>query len=117
MLLFCQFYGIQPQLGLSEMATLRLIMSKRLQNPHGNGLFRPKTKAKISSNGLKANNVHQNEWHYVFAQKGLAISGVDARLDNYPGTILYYFEVKLIQMPSYNWSVNLPKIFSNCEKK
>jgi hypothetical protein len=88
-----------------------LIKCKRLQNPKGNGLCRPKTKVKISSDGLKAKNINQNEWHYVFAKKGFAVSGVHSRPDNYPGTILYYFEVKLIQMTSFNWSVNLN--FSN----
>jgi hypothetical protein len=74
--------------------------SKRLCNPEKNGWKVPNTDAIISSNGLLA-CYNTGEWHNVFSKKGFPISGELCRKDNFPGTILYYFEVT--QISSYRW--------------
>jgi hypothetical protein len=74
-----------------------LLKTKRLCNPEENRWSRSTTKARIAPNGLKASakGYHQ----CVFAEKGFLISGADCRrqsADNFPGTILYYYEVRLM---------------------
>jgi hypothetical protein len=79
--------------------------SKRLVNPIGNRLNQANCKVKISPDGLKANSNEKNGWQYVFAEQAFCISGEKFWTDNFPGTIMYYFEV--MEMIPYNWSVFL----------
>jgi hypothetical protein len=71
--------------------------SKRLGNPKQNGWEVSNTDAIISSNsnGLLASD-NTGAWLNVFAKKGFPITGQLSRTDNFPGTILYYFEVTII---------------------
>jgi hypothetical protein len=48
----------------------------------------------ISQNGLNVSN-NTNEWQDVFAVQTFLISGPQCRMDEFPGTILYYYEVKV----------------------
>jgi hypothetical protein len=66
--------------------------SKLLRNPEQNGWEVFNTGAIISSNGLLANN-NIGTWRNVIAKKGFPITEELSRKDNFPGTILYYFEV------------------------
>jgi hypothetical protein len=50
----------------------------------------------ISYNGLYASDNTGILWTDVFAQNGFPISGDLSRPDNFPGTIVYYFEVTQI---------------------
>jgi hypothetical protein len=67
--------------------------SKRLRNPLKNGWNRSNTNAIISFNGLQVSD-YREHFSIVFAKKGFPISGeLSRKEDNFPGTILYYFEV------------------------
>jgi hypothetical protein len=61
-------------------------------NPGQNDWEVSNTDAIIYSNGLLA---HDNTgfWNNVCAKKGFHITGELYRTDNFPGKILYYFEV------------------------
>jgi hypothetical protein len=50
----------------------------------------------ISSNKLIASDNNGFGWGYVSAKKGFPINGQLPRTDNFPGIILYYFEVTII---------------------
>jgi hypothetical protein len=70
--------------------------SKRLRNPEQNAWNNSSTNAIISFNGLQASD-YREHLSIVFANKGFSISGELARKeDNFPGTIMYYFEVTKI---------------------
>jgi hypothetical protein len=66
--------------------------TKRIRNPKGNGWEKGNTTATIL--GLKAHNPNKCG-RLVFAIEGFAISPEICRKDEFPGTILYYFEVTL----------------------
>jgi hypothetical protein len=63
-----------------------------VNNPGPNSWNLTKTKTTISANGLEAVN-NKDEWLNVFAVKGFPICVEHSREDNFPGTIVYYFEV------------------------
>jgi hypothetical protein len=66
--------------------------SKQLRNPNGNG-WKETKKVRISRDGLKAIDKNDDVWP-LYAKKGFNISaGAVRKKDNYPGTILYYYEV------------------------
>jgi hypothetical protein len=73
------------------------IQSKRVRNPEQNGWEVSKTDAKISSNGLVASHITKFYWESIYAKKGFPITGELTRTDNFPGTILYYFEVSILR--------------------
>jgi hypothetical protein len=52
----------------------------------------------ISPDGLQVDSIAP--FLHVFAEKGFAISGALCRKDNFPGTIMYYYEVT--HMASFN---------------
>jgi hypothetical protein len=66
-----------------------------VRNPEQNGWEFSNTRAMISFNELCVSD-NRGTWLNVFAQKGFPISGELTRTDNFPGTILYYFEVTQI---------------------
>jgi hypothetical protein len=66
--------------------------SKRLRNPDENGWEVSNTGAIISSNGL-LDSRNTGAYPNIFAKKGFPISDELSRTDNFPGTIVYYFEV------------------------
>jgi hypothetical protein len=63
----------------------------RVQNPKANRWTG--AKVKISGNGLKASTRANPFKYYLVAEKGFIISPEHCRKDNFPGTILYYYEV------------------------
>jgi hypothetical protein len=65
----------------------------RLGNPRGNGWNKSNTKAIISEDGLQANSSAEQEYQFVYAEKGFGIHWRYSRKVNFPGTILYYFEI------------------------
>ena len=69
--------------------------TKRLVNPRENRWSSQSANINvgISCDGLKASNTNEHEWLTFYAEKGFAISGENRRMDDFPGTILYYFEV------------------------
>jgi hypothetical protein len=70
--------------------------SKRLSNPEQNGWKSSNTNALIFFNGRYASDNSGGD-SIVFAKKGFHISGELPRKEsNFPGTILYYFEVTQI---------------------
>jgi hypothetical protein len=66
--------------------------SKRLLQCEGNGWSRSNGNVAISEDGLFASNT--SGWKRIFAEKGFPISVADCRMDDFPGTICYYYEVK-----------------------
>jgi hypothetical protein len=77
--------------------------TKRVCNPHGNLWSRANTTAIIATHGLKVVNNNfpsfanvRNNVRYptIFAEQPFHISGPQCRVDGFPGTILYYYEVK-----------------------
>jgi hypothetical protein len=78
--------------------------SIRLRNPEQNGWEVSNTDAIISFNGLYASDNTGFIWHNVFAKKGFPISGELSRTDNFPGTILYYFEVTQMSTSAQIWA-------------
>jgi hypothetical protein len=83
-----------------------ILKTKRVQNPLKNRWRNDGTSAgviKISLDGLKAvSNSSADERQYVYAEQGFPISVQHCRSDHFPGTILYYFEVKVVKTP-FNW--------------
>jgi hypothetical protein len=81
---------------------IKLLQTKRLINSKGIRWNGAKSEAKISWDGLKARirsdwfPFYFSYWQYVFANKGFVISEAYSRKDNFPGTIVYYFEVTQI---------------------
>jgi hypothetical protein len=76
---------------------ISFLQAKKLYNPWQNGWDQSISPAvTISADGLTALNVGENSQGYVIlAVHGFpAESPKDCRLDNFPGTIIYYFEVK-----------------------
>jgi hypothetical protein len=68
--------------------------TKKLFNPSENGWGKSIMPTRISPDGLTVTNII-NTKNYVFAMHAFpANSSKDCRLDNFPGTIIYYFEVK-----------------------
>jgi hypothetical protein len=63
-----------------------------VHNPKQNVWSGTNTKVTISADGLNAINVNDERMD-VFAVKGFAISGENCPRENFPGTIIYYFEV------------------------
>jgi hypothetical protein len=57
-----------------------------------------KSEGEISWDGLTASVKYQwpSDWQYVFVNKGFVISEAYSRKGNFPGTIVYYFEVTQI---------------------
>jgi hypothetical protein len=71
---------------------ITIFKGKIVANPRGIVWDGSNTAASISECGLKAiNNTDDSQW--VFATEGYAISGEQCRKENFPGTIVYYFEV------------------------
>jgi hypothetical protein len=71
--------------------------AKKLFNPEQNGWNQYTTRARISRDGLTviAINAATHTRHNAFAVHAFpAATPNDCRLDNFPGTIIYYFEVK-----------------------
>jgi hypothetical protein len=52
------------------------------------------TRATVATDGLTVSNTNANEYPNVFAEQPFTISGPQCRMDDFPGTILYYYEVK-----------------------
>jgi hypothetical protein len=70
--------------------------SKRFGNSVGNGWSRSNPEITISNCGLNASrNPNGFLFQNVYAEKGFPISGQNSREDNFPGTILYYYEIKI----------------------
>jgi hypothetical protein len=67
--------------------------TKRVGNPGQNCLNRT-TEAIISTDGLYVSSIFSRT--NIYAEKGFAITGKHARADSFPGTIIYYYEVKLL---------------------
>jgi hypothetical protein len=68
------------------------IKTKRVRNPHGNHWDRNNTRATIAADGL---HVYVSRGRQtVYAEQSFPISGLLSRVDEFPGTILYYYEVK-----------------------
>jgi hypothetical protein len=81
---------------------IKLLQTKRLYNSKGIRWNGAKSEAKISWDGLKASVskcdwfptlFYSTDWQYVFANKGFVVSEAYSGKDNFPGTIVYYFEV------------------------
>jgi hypothetical protein len=74
----------------------QFFQSKRLRKPTGNAWGRSNAEITISNGGLNASK-NTNGWQFrnVYAEKVFPISGEHSREDNFPGTILYYYEVKI----------------------
>jgi hypothetical protein len=68
--------------------------TKRVCNPDRNGWNRATTRATVSGDGLRA--CSSDIMTYIYAEKGFPISGKHYRVDSFPGTIIYYYEVKLL---------------------
>jgi hypothetical protein len=73
---------------------------KRLMNSKGNHWVSTESNVKISWDKLKVSTrcdwlgvPADYKWKYVFAKKGFVISEACSRKDNFPGTIVNYFEV------------------------
>lgn len=60
------------------------------------------TKVQVSEDGLNVNN-NEEKVNFVFAEKAFPISVEYCRKDNFPGTIVNYFEIT--KMSSSKWSV------------
>jgi hypothetical protein len=67
--------------------------TKRVRNPRGNHWNKTTTIATVAADGLRVNNC-TDELPNVFAVQAFPIFGPHCRMDNYPGTILYYYEIK-----------------------
>lgn len=90
--------------------------SKRLMNPQQNEWEVSNTGAIISFNGLCV-SVNTGFEQHVFARQGFPISGELCRPDNFPGTVVYYFEVATIAKTSdYSWVNNFPIDFGRKHK-
>jgi hypothetical protein len=50
----------------------------------------------ISTGGLVANK-NISGWQNIYAEKGFPLSVADCRKDDFPGTICYYYEVKILK--------------------
>jgi hypothetical protein len=50
----------------------------------------------ISEDGLNASNINRMGV-IIYAMEGFQISGEHCRKDNFPGTICYYYEVKILK--------------------
>jgi hypothetical protein len=76
--------------------------TKRLRNPRENRWIRTETKHSISSDGLTINEA----WKYYYSKLAFTIS-CDCRKEynNYPGTILYYFEIVQMASSKSDWWV------------
>jgi hypothetical protein len=84
---------------LNNYVKCNIFKTKRLCNPKGIRWVETKNKAKISEDGLKATSTADRySRQYVLSEKGFAISGEDCRKDNFPGTIIYYFEVTIASL-------------------
>jgi hypothetical protein len=83
-----------------------LIKCKKVCNPKKNVWDGSNTKATISNDGLNARNEYDTigNRRIVFAEKAFAISGENCRIGQFPGNIIYYFEVT---QKAY-WSVIFP---------
>jgi hypothetical protein len=66
-----------------------------VSNPR-NRWNRTNTGATITADGLNVSN-NINGFPNVFAEQPFPISGQLCRMDEFPGTILYYYEVKTDQ--------------------
>jgi hypothetical protein len=86
---------------------IKLLQTKRLFNSKGIRWNEPKSEAKNSSDGLKASvsfscdglrmwTLYPSGYQYVVANEGFVISEAYSGMDNFPGTIVYYFEVTRI---------------------
>jgi hypothetical protein len=77
-----------------------LFKSKIHADPTGIVWDPSKTDASISKCGLKATSSTHFKGVFAIATKGFAISGEQCRKENFqfPGTILYYYEVTISSM-------------------
>jgi hypothetical protein len=73
-------------------AELKLVKTKRVHNPHGNRWKGTNTTATIEADGLSVSNKFGAP--SVFAEQSFPISVPHCRMDEFSGTILYYYEVK-----------------------
>jgi hypothetical protein len=71
---------------------MNIFKVKKLGNPKENVWNGTNRNATISADGLQASK-GTSEWLNLSASKGFAISVEQCRMDHFPGTILYYFEV------------------------
>jgi hypothetical protein len=67
--------------------------TKRVRNPHANRWNKNNTTAKVAADGLHVSSYTLGSPN-VFAEQPFLISGPQCRMDEFPGTILYYYEVK-----------------------
>jgi hypothetical protein len=52
--------------------------------------------ATISTDGLQATKNSRKEWTCICAEHGFHLPGLNYRMDNFPGTIVHYFEITQI---------------------
>ena len=86
---------IETSKNISAFIKNILFKTTQLRNPQGN-VWRSSTGITFSNGGLNANVNNSNEWLEIYAEKGFPISVADCRKDHFPGTILYYYEVKIL---------------------
>jgi hypothetical protein len=81
---------------LNKNPSKTIYQARKLFNPVQNGWDQSTTPVTISADGLTALNVAENsEGYVVTAVHAFPVdSAKHCRLDNFPGTIIYYFEVK-----------------------
>ena len=71
---------------------LNILQAKKLGNQTGNNWNATNAMVTISENGLKVSS-NMEKWLNVFSEKAFPIAGENSRIDHFPGTILYYFEI------------------------
>jgi hypothetical protein len=84
---------------LISITSTTYFQSKRLRNPERNA-WKSSTEIIISNGGVNAiknTNGFQFQNVYAVAEKGFPISVADCRMDHFPGTICYYYEVKILK--------------------
>jgi hypothetical protein len=75
------------------------LKSKRLRNPKQNGWTEPRKEGPLTSQLHASNNSNDVDGGItVWSEKGFPISGKLSRKDDFPGTIIYYYEVAAIAM-------------------
>jgi hypothetical protein len=58
---------------------------------------------KVSKDGLIASNIDRRLGVILYAKEGFPISGEHCREDNFPGTICFYYEVKMLKSARIHW--------------
>jgi hypothetical protein len=95
--MFCYTIKIQQRLPSAIISLFNLsFKSKRLGNPaKGNRWETNNMDVKVSEDGLNASHNIDGVARIVYSMEGFPISGEYCRKDNFPGTVCYYYEVKI----------------------